>query len=275
LERERAEPSGLVGGGGLAGSGRRGSRAAWSDAGLHVLLAGGYFSCFALLGGRSLWLLVASVGFLAAALAVRRGRFEVLRAAVAAAVATPSEIAVTSHGAYTYAAPQLGSVPLWLPVGWAFFSLVTFRIADGLAAGWGLPAPRERSRGLKAAFELAVIPAVMGCAVLFWADPVVSTAGLAVTLGLFAALYPGRYTLLVMALSLLFAVPLELCGVAGGEWRWRAPDLAGVPVWVPLGYAFLTLAHHRVALLVAPTLSLDAAWARAPDSGLDGPPRTE
>ncbi len=176
-------------------------------------------------------------------------RLEIIRMAIAVSVMTVVEIAVTSQGTYTYASPQLVSIPLWLPIGWGFFSLTLFRIVRDLGRMTGIrtEAPLPPST-LATVFEIVSLPLLIGASHALWSQSLVSNLAMLVVVATICVFMRSRAILLVVAVSIVLAVILEYGGIAGGVWWWNAPDLAGLPLWVPLSYAYLNVLFYRLAL---------------------------
>ncbi|MBU2490109.1 MAG: hypothetical protein KKA60_12030 [Proteobacteria bacterium] len=205
-------------------------------------------AAIAALGDQPLVLLGVCAGYLALGLYFWHTRVEIIRVIITAVIMTIAENVMCLHGVYAYSTPQLFQIPCWLPVGWAFFSLAIFRIIEGLASVLDIGyAPPKKPWGLWIAGELAFITLLFYVCTLFWENTALSLFATVATLFLAAFLYRGRMLLLIVLVSIIVATILEYTGIVYGVWHWNAPDLWGLPLWVPLAYAIVNLLTYRVS----------------------------
>ena len=207
----------------------------------------GYVSCFYLFGHDGRALLWISLAALLVAVGLWHERRELIRLVVTAVVMTATEILLTSDGIYTYRARDLVSVPYWLPVGWAFFSLIIFRIVRDLSSHWRSETQQRSAGAGKRLFEILSIPLLAISCHLFWTNTLACALGSVAFLLVAVRLYPGAMGTLI-AVCVPAAAVLELAAIAGGAWRWHEPDILGLPLWVPMIYPFLIFANHRLAV---------------------------
>jgi hypothetical protein len=84
--------------------------------------------------------------------------------------------------------------------------------------------------------------------ILFWRRPVVATALLVFGLAFQLWYWRTRADFAVMLAAAILGTPSEMAAVHFGVWTYRAPGLViGVPVWLPLVWAYLFCLFRRMS----------------------------
>lgn len=153
-----------------------------------------------------------------------------------------AEWAATSAGLWRYAAPQLGPLPLWVLPMWWMFPVAIHRLCKALAPEGSFRTGRPLST---LALALAVIAWLC---LLGTSRPVVALLG---TLGMLAlTLRDGwnRAAGIAIALCAVVGPGAELIPIHAGAWSYPSGPLAGLPIWLPTGYAVFGLSLVRLGL---------------------------
>ena len=97
-------------------------------------------------------------------------------------------------------------------------------------------------------FEAITSFYVIAAVILLWQKPAVATAALALGLALQLLLWRTRADMAAMAAAALLGTPAEMAAVHFGVWTYHAPGLVmGVPIWLPLVWAFLFCLFRRMS----------------------------
>ena len=99
-------------------------------------------------------------------------------------------------------------------------------------------------------FEVTCMPLLIVCGYLFWEDTAFVTFCMASLLIGVCFAYKRRELLTIVVVSILLAQVLEFIGIASGTWWWNAPDILGMPLWVPFAYAFFNVLFYNLSLRI-------------------------
>ena len=99
------------------------------------------------------------------------------------------------------------------------------------------------------AFEIFAGMFAVFAVLLFWDKPVFAFLMLAVGLGMQLFFWKEKLDATVMIFAAIVGAPAEVFCVKSGLWSYHAPGLFfGVPVWLPLVWAYLICLFHRFSL---------------------------
>jgi hypothetical protein len=185
-------------------------------------------------------------------------RVEVIRVIAVAITAPVLEIIATTPSLeiYSYASQELVTVPIWLPSGWACFTLVTFRFLDDVISILDLEEGAlfllENKRVLL--FIEILVLAVYAVIVLFtWKasgeiNPALLLFVLAFLNLILCFFYNRKADIILLPIFISFAMYLEFSGIKGEVWEYSVSDLWGMPLCVPFAYPFMMFIFNRFAL---------------------------
>ena len=178
-------------------------------------------------------------------LVLRLGRPGLLIAATGCVLGPITEIACVDGGLWTYnETGGLPFVPPWLVVIWACFPTALWLIVR-FALG-SIPATRP---GTLPTALLGIIIEVMLFVALSRNTSLVFAAGLILAAAILFV-RPEKSTVILMAGGAVLGPVCEALPVAAGAWSYTAPQILGMPVWLPLAYALFAslVAHASLAL---------------------------
>ncbi|MBI5496838.1 MAG: hypothetical protein HY904_17625 [Deltaproteobacteria bacterium] len=189
-----------------------------------------------------------------------------LLAGIGVVVGPTLEYFATATGLWTYPYPSLGRLPLWVFALWPAFPVCLVRLTFALVPPDG---KHRRHLALEVGAGLAVLALEIPLLCTFGtAQPAWTLAGTVVLLAPIAFLMRGVHAALMLLISGIVGPLCESLPVAMGAWGYPNPDILGLPMWLPTGYALFGFAMVRLALGADAWLS-----ARAPRPGaLDGAP---
>jgi len=100
-------------------------------------------------------------------------------------------------------------------------------------------------------FELFACVFVIVVVLTLWSNPFVALVALAVGIVLQRCFWKEKVDGAVMAIAALVGAPAEILCVKSGLWSYRAPGLVfGVPIWLPLVWAYLICLFRRISLSI-------------------------
>jgi len=209
-------------------------------------------SIFYFWGDKSHLLLLITLLLLIFALYLWHSKIEIIRVILSIVIISSIEIYITSQGVYSYASKELFTIPLWLPIGWGFFSLVLFRIVYDILSISHIEIENRASKNrLVLIFEFISIPILIFVSMYIWKETVLCLFLISVLLLLILYIYNSRMSHLIVLVAIPAALVLEYFGIAGKSWSWSASDFLGMPLWVPVTYAYVNLIVHRVSLKIS------------------------
>jgi len=165
-------------------------------------------------------------------LAARLGRSGLALAATGAVLGPATEIACVQGGLWTYAETGgLPFVPPWLIIIWACFPTALWLIVRSLLGS--IPASKPGTLPLAL---LGIAVEVVLFVALSENTPLVILAGLVLAAAILV-IRRERSTIILMAAGAVLGPVCEALPVAAGAWSYAAPQVLGMPVWLPLAYA--------------------------------------
>jgi len=178
-------------------------------------------------------------------LVLRLGRSGLALAVTGAVLGPVTEIACVGGGLWTYnETGGLPFVPPWLIVIWACFPTALWLIVRSILGS--IPAPNPGTLPLAL---LGIVIEVMLFVALSRSTPLVIASGLVLATAILFA-RPEKSTVILMAGGAVLGPVCEALPVAVGAWSYAAPQILGMPVWLPLAYALFAalVAHASLAL---------------------------
>ena len=98
-------------------------------------------------------------------------------------------------------------------------------------------------------FELFASVFVVFVVVFFWEKPDLAFLGLITGVGLQLYFWKSGLDMAVMVLAGIIGAPAEVLCIKSGLWSYHAPGLVfGIPIWLPLVWAYLICLFHRLSL---------------------------
>jgi len=109
----------------------------------------------------------------------------------------------------------------------------------------------QRSLWIQFFFEALTGIFVFAVVLLCWRRPVWLSLLLAGGLGAQLWFWRGKADAAMMAAAALIATPSEILGVRSGGWDYDAPGIVlGIPIWLPLVWAYLCSLSRRISLSI-------------------------
>ncbi len=169
------------------------------------------------------------------------------------------EIACTtpSLGLYSYTEKELFTIPYWLPIGWALFTLVTFRVIDDVISILNLEKGvffLLKNKCLLLFIEIFSLAAGAAGSLLIWKytgeiNTALSLFVLAFLNLILCLVYNRKADIIILTICIIFGTVNEYAGIAGKAWEWTtATDLWGLPLYAPFAYSILMFWFNRFAL---------------------------
>lgn len=154
---------------------------------------------------------------------------------------TAMDALAVRRGVFVFSRPDIGGLPLWEPLMWAFFTYHFHHMIQG-------PPPK---------FDLRVLPMAVlfsACFGLFQ-TPHILLIATGTTLALSLLLFHETYDVIYTGYAVLVGTAVEFVGVARGLWHYPDAPVGGVPFWyIPL-WGSIGLYMRRMGLPLAERIS--------------------
>lgn len=127
----------------------------------------------------------------------------------------------------------------------------------------------HRSIWSEVRFELFASAFVIAVVLILWEKPAFTFCALVVGIALLLIFWKEKIDAAVMVIAALLGAPSEVLCVKSGLWSYHAPGLVfGVPIWLPLVWAYLICLFRRISLTIYDLLQ--RAFPDAGNIGLKG-----
>ncbi len=155
------------------------------------------------------------------------------------------EFAAAASNLWHYPYASWAGLPAWVFTLWPAFPLVLLRLTHALCP----PQPHLLGRRADLPIGLAIVALEIPVLVqLGTQKPLVTTLLTALMLATAAWMCRSPQTALMLLLSGVFGTLCESFPIRAGAWIYPNPLWAGMPAWLPTGYALFGFALVRIAL---------------------------